>query len=235
MNGQYPYHNMSGNVLRSKTSGNNNNESCADLYPRTKKLAYEISFTLNELESNYGSTDDGHRRVTTDLVHLYDNLQRLDTAIKQELKNKELWKRRIVDLWEQYNSYTRSLQKLQNKWNRLAQEHNERQQLFDYQEALRNRDATGNLLDANEALKNSIGMIDEMNAHSSDVMSTLKGQGDRFKRMKTGVINMMHTLGLSNSVIRVIQHRECSDRFLILGCMIFTLFFFWFCLHIFSH
>jgi hypothetical protein len=219
----------------SNINSNNRKESCADLYPRTKKLAYEISFTLNELESNYGSMDDGHRRVTGDLVRLYDHLQRLDTAIKQELKNKELWKRRIVDLWEQYNSYTYSLQKLQNKWNRLAQEHNERQQLFDYQEALRNRDATGNLLDANEALKQSIGMIDEMNAHSSDVMSTLKGQGDRFKRLKTGVMNMMHTLGLSNSVIRVIQHRECSDRFLIIGCMIFTLFFFWFCLHIFSH
>ena len=214
--------------------GSNKRESCADLYPRTKKLAYEISFTLNELESNYGSTDEGHHRVTGDLVRLYDNLQRLDIAVKQEIKNRELWKRRIVDLWEQYNSYTYSLQKLQNKWSRMAQEHNERQQLFDYQESLRNRDATGNLLDANEALKNSINMIDEMNAHSSDVMSTLKGQGERFKRLKTGVMNIMHTLGLSNSVIRVIQHRECSDRFLIFGCMIFTVFFFWFCTYMFA-
>ena len=66
--------------------GSNKRESCADLYPRTKKLAYEISFTLNELESNYGSTDEGHHRVTGDLVRLYDNLQRVDIAVKQEIK-----------------------------------------------------------------------------------------------------------------------------------------------------
>ena len=209
-------------------------KSCSDLYPRTKKLAYEISFALDELEARRVPTDEAQHALMADLARLYDNLHSFDSAVKREVKNKELWKKRVQDLWSQYKSYSAALQKLMDNWNRNARAHNERQQLFDYTESLRNRDATSNMLDEQDHLKHSINMIDDMTNHSGAVMSQLKSQGERFKNLQKSVINMMHTLGLSNSVIRVIQHRECGDRFLVVGCMVFTLFFFWFCRYIFA-
>ena len=208
--------------------------SCSDLYPQTKKFSYEISFALDELEAKRTPSDEAQRALTADLARLYDNLHSLDKAAKREIKNKGLWAKRVQDLWAQYNSYSSSLQKLMDYWNRRAQAHNERQQLFDYSENIRNRDATSNMLNANDHLQASIDMIDDMTNHSGTVRSTLQEQGARFKALRTSVLGMLNTLGLSNSVIRVIQQREWTDRFLIFGCMIFTLLFWWFCMYIFS-
>ena len=208
--------------------------SCSDLYPQTKKISYEISFALDELEAKRSPSDEAQRALTADLARLYDNLHSLDKAAKREIKNKGLWTKRVQDLWAQYNSYSSSLQKLMDNWNRRAQAHNERQQLFDYSENIRNRDATSNMLSANQHLQASIDMIDDMTNHSGAVRATLQEQGARFKALRTSILGMLNTLGLSNSVIRVIQQREWTDRFLIFGCMIFTLFFWWFCRYIFS-
>ena len=222
---------------QNRSGGENNTKvalSCSDLYPRTKKISYEISFALDELEAKRVPGDDAQRALTADLARLYDNLHSLDNAVKREIKNKGIWTKRVQDLWGQYNSYSSSLQKLMDTWNRRAQAHNERQQLFDYSENIRNRDATSNMLSANEHLQSSIDMIDDMTDHSGAVKTMLKEQGARFKKLRKSVLSMLSTLGLSNSVIRVIQQREWTDSFLIFGCMIFTLFFWWLCRYIFS-
>ena len=58
-------------------------KSCSDLYPRTKKLAYEISFALDELEARRVPTDEAQHALMADLARLYDNLHCFDSGVKR--------------------------------------------------------------------------------------------------------------------------------------------------------
>lgn len=54
-------------------------------------------------------------------------------------------------------------------------------------------------------------------------------QGDRLKGVQRSLLTMASTLGLSDSVIKMISRREFMDRMLVLFLMILTLIVFFLC------
>ena len=63
-----------------------------------------------------------------------------------------------------------------------------------------------------------------MIAHGEGTLSSLKEQNSALKFIKTKMLNVTNSLGLSNTLIRMIERRNQSDKFILYGGMVFTLF-----------
>jgi len=69
-----------------------------------------------------------------------------------------------------------------------------------------------------------ISELDRMIAHGEDTLTNLKEQNSSLKFIKTKMLNVTNSLGLSNTLIRMIERRNQSDKFVLYGGMILTLF-----------
>lgn len=54
------------------------------------------------------------------------------------------------------------------------------------------------------------------------VLESLRGQRNTLKSAHKKVLDLMNTLGLSNTVMRLIERRTYQDGFILYGGMIFT-------------
>ncbi|KAI2810548.1 Golgi SNAP receptor complex member 2 [Blomia tropicalis] len=69
--------------------------------------------------------------------------------------------------------------------------------------------------------------IDDIIATGGAALNSLRDQGSRLQEARTKIFEIGNTLGLSNSVMRLIEKRATSDRFILFGGMfIFTIFMF---------
>ncbi len=65
--------------------------------------------------------------------------------------------------------------------------------------------------------------LDRMIAHGEDTLSNLKEQNSALKTIKTKMLNVSNALGLSTSLIRLIERRNQSDKYVLYGGMVVTL------------
>jgi len=70
----------------------------------------------------------------------------------------------------------------------------------------------------------TISELDRMIAHGEQTLTNLKEQNSALKFIKTKMLNVTNSLGLSNTLIRMIERRNRSDKFVLYGGMIITLF-----------
>jgi len=64
--------------------------------------------------------------------------------------------------------------------------------------------------------------IDDIISHGSSIMDSLRNQRGTLKGVKTRMLNMANTLGLSNTVMRLIERRTTEDKLILFGGMIIT-------------
>lgn len=70
---------------------------------------------------------------------------------------------------------------------------------------------------------NKILEMDRMIAHGEDTLANLKEQNSALKFIKTKMLTVTNSLGLSNTLIRMIERRNKSDKVFLYGGMIVTL------------
>ena len=63
-----------------------------------------------------------------------------------------------------------------------------------------------------------------MIAHGENTLLNLKEQNSMLKTIKTKMLNVTNSLGLSNSLIRLIERRNANDKYVLYGGMLITLF-----------
>ncbi|RWS28249.1 hypothetical protein B4U80_05001 [Leptotrombidium deliense] len=79
----------------------------------------------------------------------------------------------------------------------------------------------------NESLLNFHRNVDDMLAQGGNVLSNLRDQRNMLKGVHKRVVDIGNTLGLSNTVMRLIEKRTYFDRFILFGGMaVFVLFMF---------
>ena len=64
--------------------------------------------------------------------------------------------------------------------------------------------------------------IDRMIDHGENVLGGIKQQNDMLKTIKRKIFNVANQLGLSNTLIRMIERRNTSDKYVLYGGMIIT-------------
>ena len=81
-----------------------------------------------------------------------------------------------------------------------------------------------------DSLKRSSDMVTDLSSLSNAVLSSLGDQSSSLKSAHRKVFDIANRLGLSNSLLRVIERRDVLDKWIVYGGMAFVLLFFYICI-----
>eukprot|EP00037_Helgoeca_nana_P033531 m.418347 g.418347 ORF g.418347 m.418347 type:complete len:228 (+) comp30882_c0_seq1:51-734(+) len=114
---------------------------------------------------------------------------------------------------------------------RRAAEDKRRQELLSTTFEAHQGDAYINMLggdiEHNSRLQGANQAMDDLLAHGEAIKSTLYNQREMIKGTKRRLLDVAHTLGLSNTVMRLIEQRTLQDKAILYGGMLLTLVIMW--------
>mmetsp|Transcript_14616 Transcript_14616/g.58394 ORF Transcript_14616/g.58394 Transcript_14616/m.58394 type:complete len:156 (-) Transcript_14616:171-638(-) len=107
----------------------------------------------------------------------------------------------------------------------------EREQLFRRRSAASASSAVAIdvLAEEGESLRRSTAQVDDIMESGRTIIGSLATQRERLKATHRNALSMINTLGVSNSVMRLIQSREKHDRYIVFAGMALTLLVFYAC------
>jgi len=77
-------------------------------------------------------------------------------------------------------------------------------------------------LQHNNSLHNSSRQMDDLIGSGQGILDNLREQRSTLKSAHKKVLDLMNTLGLTNTVMRLIERRTYQDKFILYGGMILT-------------
>ena len=94
------------------------------------------------------------------------------------------------------------------------------------QVSARPNDDTSIVIDAalqhNQRMHGANRQVDELLSTGTNVLTGLRDQRNTLKGVQRRMLDIMTTLGLSNTVLRLIDRRTHQDKFVLFGGMLFT-------------
>lgn len=89
-------------------------------------------------------------------------------------------------------------------------------------------------LEHHNKLENTNRYMDDLLGQGSSILENLREQRWTLKGAKKKMLDVMNTLGMSNTVIRLIEKRAEGDKIILIGGIIFTCFLMWIILRMFT-
>ena len=77
-------------------------------------------------------------------------------------------------------------------------------------------------LQQNQRMHNANRNVDEILYTGNNILSNLRDQRGTLKGVQRKMLDLLNTLGLSNTVLRLIERRSHQDKFILFGGMILT-------------
>ncbi|KAJ0980943.1 hypothetical protein J5N97_009198 [Dioscorea zingiberensis] len=144
--------------------------------------------------------------LCTDMDHLWRSI-----AAKGQ---RDLWKRKIEQVAEEVDSLKESLEKLLIRQQKRMMEAKERAELFqrangESEHVLRIFDEEAQAI---QSARKSSMMLEEAYDTGVAVLSKYAEQRDRLKRAQRKALDVLNTVGLSNSVLKLIERRHRVDK-----------------------
>ncbi|XP_058077702.1 membrin-11-like [Magnolia sinica] len=138
---------------------------------------------------------------------------------------RDLWKRKVEHIAEECDSLKESLDKHLLRNQKRMQEAKERAQLLervngDNAHVLRIFDEE---VQAMQSARNSSLMLEEAYNTGVAVLTKYAEQRDRLKRAQRKALDILNTVGLSNSVLKLIEKRHRVDKWIAYAGMITTI------------
>uniref|UniRef100_A0A0D9VX14 Membrin n=1 Tax=Leersia perrieri TaxID=77586 RepID=A0A0D9VX14_9ORYZ len=145
---------------------------------------------------------------------------------------RDIWKRKVEQLSEEVDSLKETLDKYSFRQKKRVREAKERAELFE-----RANGESSHVLqifdDESQALKSahsSSRMLDEAYETGVAILHKYADQRDRLKSAQRKALDVLNTVGLSNSVFKLIERRHRVDKWIAYAGMIITvvvMFVFW--------
>eukprot|EP00040_Diaphanoeca_grandis_P036546 m.233364 g.233364 ORF g.233364 m.233364 type:complete len:217 (-) comp33640_c3_seq17:102-752(-) len=198
-----------------------NANSADQAYTRGNILFQEVKNSL------YSGTSDAD--IETKLQHITTWLEKADQLIHKEPTNRRPIMRQKIDqlkfnLQDLYSAQEES----ERKRLKTLSHANRRKQLmerkFEAHDEATYLDMFGADMAHNDKLLASESQADILNQQGATVLGELRAQRDRMKGMQRKVIDIVNTLGLSNTVMKLIEQRTMQDKVILFGGMGVTLF-----------
>lgn len=219
----------------------------SELYQNARRLLLRTRDALEKLErldsssfssSSYSSSSSASlagigldpselsfsiKRDVTQIQSLCAEMDRLSRSIGAK-GQRDLWKRKVEQVAEEADSLRESLDKHALKQQKRAQEAKERADLLgrasgDSEHVLRIFDEEAKAM---QSARNSHMMLDEAYATGVAVLSKYAEQRDRLKRAQRKALDVLNTVGLSNSVLKLIERRHRVDKWVAYAGMMIT-------------
>ncbi|KAL6519293.1 hypothetical protein OROGR_018613 [Orobanche gracilis] len=226
--------------------------SLSELYSSSKRLSLKVRDALERLERFEftstsssslssstavvsGSSDDQAtiiRRDINQIQSLCADMDRLWRSITSK-PQRDLWKRKVEQVIEEADSFRASLDKYQSRRQKRIQESQERAEL------LGRTNGDSHVLkifdeeaQAMESVRRSSKVLEDTFATGVAILSKYSEQRDHLKRAQRKALDVLNTLGLSNSLLKLIERRNRGDKWIKYAGMALTvvvLIVFWRC------
>ena len=139
-------------------------------------------------------------------------------------QKRDIWKKKLESLRHRCALLRTEADRRRRGMNRRAFEEQQRQELFG---DMSREDHVINMsmADQHDSLMRSTQMTDDLLSLGKTTLGSLSGQRKMLKGAHRKLLDMANKLGLSGSLLRLIEKREWVDAVITYGCMIFTLIF----------
>lgn len=204
----------------------------SELYQNAKRLQLKIRDSLERLERLESSTSSSAAspelsfEIKNDVSRLHSlcvDMDRLwrSVAVKSQ---RDLWKRKVEQVAEEEVSLKESLDKYFMRNQRRMQEAKERADLLgrangESSHVMRIFDDEAQAM---QSAHNSSRMLEEAYSTGVAILSKFAEQRQSMKSAQRKLLDVLNTVGLSNSVLRLIERRNRVDTWIKYAGMILT-------------
>ena len=201
------------------------------------ELLPEDKRRLSDLELQLSLLEDGSNAVSfSDLVigvnEMSERVDNLEILVNKESKTRRNdMRRRVQHLRNTHTSIKKSLENYGRRTHQNMYELQRKELFGDI--STRDPEAIDLEMAENASLNRSNVMMNDYLSSARDTLDELTSQRERLQGVQSKVLEIMHLLGVSRSIMRAVENRDYFDRiivfvgmFLILAFMFFV-YFFW--------
>ncbi|XP_037081817.1 Golgi SNAP receptor complex member 2-like [Pollicipes pollicipes] len=199
------------------------------LYHQTNGLVHQMQDGFALLERASASEAEGQEReFNLAIENIISNCKRLDIlADKEPVQRRNSAKQRVNQLKYDVQHLQSALRALQQRRMARDRERLEREQLLSQRFTTNDQSDTSIAIDAalqmNDRLQNSHRGLDDLLNIGNSALSNLRDQRGVLKGARRRMLDLANTLGMSNTVMRLIERRAYQDKFVLFGGMLATL------------
>ncbi|KAK4258213.1 hypothetical protein QN277_007685 [Acacia crassicarpa] len=207
----------------------------SEIYQSARKLLLRTRDGLERLERlEYSTSAAGMdtqlsfavKKDITQIQSLCVEMDRLWRSIAAK-SQRDLWKRKVEQIAEEAESLRASLDKYNLRNQKRMMEAREREELMgrangDSAHVLRIFDEEAQAM---QSVRNSARELDNANAVGETILSSIHGQRERLKSAQRKALDIINTVGISTTVLRLIERRHRVDRSIKYAGMILTVIF----------
>ncbi|KAM3736788.1 hypothetical protein ACB098_09G007200 [Castanea mollissima] len=191
-----------------------------DALERLERLEYSSS---GNLESQTPELSASIKRDLTQIHSLCVEMDRLCRSLPSK-SHRDLWKRKVEQVTEEAESLKQSLDKYFIRNQKRTMEAKERAELLGRANGeshiLRIFDEEAQ---ARQSVRSSARMLEEASLTGEAILSAMSGSRERLKNAQRKALDVLNAVGLSNSVLRLIERRHRVDNWIKYAGMILTL------------
>lgn len=197
------------------------------LFHKTSSMLEEIPRYFQQLERcNEQKVQLLENEILSMLDAVSENCSRLDTLVNKEPPHRRTSARIQVDqLKYDCHHYRTSLQNVIHRRMLREQEIREREELLSKKFSANEQNTAimiDHALQHNTSLQNAHRGMDELLGSGSSILTNLREQKVSLKGAHKKILDIANTLGLSNSVMRLIEKRTYQDKYVLFGGMLIT-------------
>ncbi|XP_009375872.2 membrin-11 [Pyrus x bretschneideri] len=203
----------------------------SEIYQSAKKVLLRTRDGLERLErlEHAGGGIDSPdlstsvKRDISQIQSLCAEMDRLWRSVGAK-SQRDLWKRKVEQIAEEAQSLKDSLDRYDARNQKRATEARERAELLgrangDGAHVMRIFDEEAQ---ARDSVRNSARMLEETNATGEAILRKYAEQREFLKRAQRKALDVLNTVGLSNSVLKLIERRNRVDQWIKYAGMILT-------------
>ncbi|KDP39662.1 hypothetical protein JCGZ_02682 [Jatropha curcas] len=206
----------------------------SEIYQSSKKVLLRARDGIERLERLENSTSSGGldspelsftvKKDISQIQSLCAEMDRLWRSIASK-PQRDLWKRKVEQVAEEAEALKQSLDRYLLRNQRKMREAQERAELLgrangESAHVLRIFDEEAQAM---QSVHNSKRMLEESLSTGSAILSKYSEQRERLKNAQRKALDVLNTVGLSNSVLRLIERRNRVDKWIKYMGMLITL------------
>jgi len=199
----------------------------ADAYSRARKVKEQIESMLEESAQSKTalSTVAAQQRLSALSAEFSGSVAEVGRLASQVSDNsKTMWKRRASNLDDDASNIQCTVDKQLGKFYKQRKDDEDRKALFGDRAPKQEGDETSSLLKERRGLSEANSMLDEILEQGQSTLDNLINQNKVLKTAKRKLLDIANVMGVSASLVNVIDRRQTGDKWLVYGGMVLTLF-----------
>jgi len=195
-----------------------------ELYHRTKQAIENVNRAFQVFDTE-GDKDEFDRKVDEEIEQIFSSCERLDVLVhKEPPARRHVAKLKIDQLKYDVRHLRAAQESLRRKREERQMQEVNRNELL-HRTFRANEDTTidmDRMLNFHSSAQNANKGIDDLLAQGGSVLENLRQQKVTMKGARRRMLDLVNNLGMSNTLMRLIERRGTEDRYVLFGGMAIT-------------